>query len=442
MNLIGIDLILVPESRQRKEFSPQKLRELEESILSVGLLHPIVVRPGVPEAEGEARFPRLVAGERRLRTIQSMAERKVEFFCNGELVPLGLCPVTFTTDLDEIELKEAELDENIKRVDLTWQERAAALNELMTLRRTQNPEVTRREVATEVADATDRSTAAAETEILRAEMVSRMMHEPKVAAARSMKEAYNIASKLVEADFHAALFEATGESSSEHTLLQGDCSSIMQNLTPGTFDCIITDPPYGMGADTFGNAGPAHTYKDEKASALMIADNIFFEGAKLCKPEAHLYMFCDIGAFFQLCENAKACGWTVWRTPFIWDKGGASGHNPIPTQGIRRSYELILYAYRGDRPGIQFMSDVLRDIPPVTDGTHAAEKPAELYRRLLSRSCRPGESVLDPCCGTGPIFEAANALRLKATGIDLDETFVKLSRARMDKSLTPKVEEL
>lgn len=452
MNILPIDHILVPENRQRKEFAPAKLAELEASILAVGLLHPIVVRPGTPGAEGEARYPRLVAGERRLRTLQSMVERGIEFFCNGEVVPARHVPVTFTAELDAIELKEAELDENIKRVDLTWQERAAALNELVALRRQQNPELPVVAVAREVAEATDRTVDAARAEIARAELVGRMMHEPKVAQARSMKEAYNVASKIMEADFHEALAEATGETSSEHQLIAGDCTSVMSSLTPATVDVIISDPPYGMGADAFGNAGPVHAYKDDPESALRIAQQIILHGLVLCKEQAHLYLFCDPDMFHRLRDFAAAQGWTVWRTPLVWDKGGASGHNPIPAQGIRRSYEFILYAYRGDRGGIVFMSDVLRDIPPVTDGTHAAEKPVELYRRLLARSARPGETVLDPCCGSGPVFEAASMLKLKAIGIELDETFVKLSRVRMNKPVAgpggpapekePSVEEL
>jgi DNA modification methylase len=64
--------------------------------------------------------------------------------------------------------------------------------------------------------------------------------------------------------------------------------------------------------------------------------------------------------------------------------------------------------------------DVL-DFPADTNLGHAAQKPVALYRELLSRSCLPGQLVLDPFCGSGPIFPAAHELKVRATGIELDQ---------------------
>lgn len=424
MKLIKLSKIIVPENRQRKTFDAGRIKELAESIKNVGLLHPIVVLPSSSE-----EF-RLVAGERRLRALETIKE---EHFCNGQLVSEGFALCSFTAELDDFERREAELDENIKRVDLTWQERAGAINALAALRREQKPETTKIEIAQELAAATDVSVEAARAEIARAEVVGRMIDDPKVAAARTFREAYTIASKLIESEFTAALAAATGDVSSEHSCITGDCISAMSVLPPASFDCIITDPPYGMGADSFGDAGPSHAYSDTKDDAMRIAKQIILHGLVLCKPAAHLYVFCDIDNFHELRDFCAANAWKPWRTPLVWDKGGALGHNPIPDQAIRRSYETILYAYRDNRPGIVFSSDVIRGIPTVSAPTHPAEKPALLYKHLLSRSCRPGDSVLDPCCGTGAVFEAANMLHLRATGIELDPTYTNMAKGRFTK---------
>lgn len=430
MILTAISTIHVPENRQRREFPPAKQKELEDSILSLGLFNAIVCRK-VSDGNYE-----LVAGERRLRAISKIAEDKMIYYHDGMEVIPGVVPVTLLADLSPIELEEVQLDENIRRLDLTWQERAAALNKIAELRRANAPvgddgklEVpTKVEIAQEIAEVTGSTPEAARAELMRAEFVAKHMDNPKVASARSLKEAYSIASRETEALFAEQLH--AGTQVSEHTIWVGNAVELLKGLTPGTFDCIITDPPYGMGANSFGDAGAEHHYDDSEENAFKLATAILEDGYDLCKEQAHLYMFCDPDLFVTFRKLAKGLGWTPWRTPLIWDKGGASGHNPIPSQSIRRSYEFILYAFKGEKPGIVFMSDVIRGITPVANASHPAEKPTELYERLLSRSVRAGDAILDPCCGVGPVFEAANKMKLRATGIELDPDFARIASAR------------
>ena len=55
---------------------------------------------------------------------------------------------------------------------------------------------------------------------------------------------------------------------------------------------------------------------------------------------------------------------------------------------------------------------------------YAAHKPTELYADLIQRSCDPGDWVLDPLCGSGPIFSASKALNVTAIGIDRNEVAI------------------
>jgi DNA modification methylase len=65
------------------------------------------------------------------------------------------------------------------------------------------------------------------------------------------------------------------------------------------------------------------------------------------------------------------------------------------------------------------------------DRTHAAEKPIALLRHLLHLATIPGDLVLDPCCGSGSIFEAATLQKCRAIGIELDETYYTKAAARI-----------
>lgn len=423
MLIVSLTSITVPEDRQRRHFSPAKLSELEESIRFHGLLHPLVVQP-VENGQFVLR-----AGERRLRCITALAEKEQSFYCNAELIAPGFAAVTCTHELDPVALKELEFDENLKREDLTWQERDRALAEIMALRRKQNPEITRLAVAREISDATSEPVETIRRDLAQAELIAQHLDNPKVSNARSSREAYAIITSELQSEFKAALREKVGKTT-DHEIYCDDLLRFLPTLQVSRYDCIIADPPYGMDADTFGTAGPSHEYADSRERGLEIASAIVREGFRLCKPEAHLYLFCDLALFPELCAIAARAGWTPFRTPLVWDKGGSAGHNPIPAQAIRRSYELILFAEKGGRPALHMISDVIRDIPNVRQSIHAAEKPGRLYEHLLARSCKPGDFVLDPCCGVGPVFAAANALRLRAVGIELDKGFATIASER------------
>lgn len=423
MRTIAIERIIVPEDRQRKAFAKVKLDELEESILRRGLLHPLTVQPA-PNGQYILR-----AGERRLRCITHIAEGGMSFFCDGEEIKPGFAPILRTNELDPIALKELEFDENKRRENLSWQEECSALNEIMAMKRALDPDVTRMEVAREISNATSEPVATVRENLAHAELVAKHLDNPQVASARNMREAYTIVSRNLQAEFEAAL-NAQAKPTTDHEIYNDDLLRFLPTLQEARYDVLLADPPYGMGADEFGTAGPSHEYSDTAERGLEIASAILREGFRLCKPEAHCYVFCDIDLFHRLQLIATKVGWTVFRTPLVWDKGGAQGHNPIPAQAIRRSYELILYAYKGDKPALRMITDVIRDIPNTRDTTHAAEKPAALYQHLLSRSATAGGRVLDPCCGSGPVFEAANNLGLRVLGIELNKSFFTIASNR------------
>jgi len=110
MNIIPISKLIISENRQRKTFPGDALQELVDSILSKGLMHPPVVQnDGVT----------LVAGERRYRALQEIAKKKEVYFCNGQVIPDNHIPVTLLGDLTPFEIMEAELEENVCRLDLS-----------------------------------------------------------------------------------------------------------------------------------------------------------------------------------------------------------------------------------------------------------------------------------------------------------------------------------
>jgi len=150
--------------------------------------------------------------------------------------------------------------------------------------------------------------------------------------------------------------------------------------------------------------------------ALELYETLAREGFRVTKQEAHLYAFCDITRFPHLSTVFTLAGWEVWPKPLIWDKG--NGMLPRPEHGPRYSYEAILFASKGGKKVRKVANDIIR-VSQDSDLMHGAQKPVALYTELLERSIVPGNKILDPFAGSGPILPAADTTRCTATAIEL-----------------------
>lgn len=442
--------IEIPENRQRRRFDVGELNELRESIEAIGLLHPIIVR-----REGERLL--LVAGERRLRAVTDLYDLGgVLTFGEGETgvrgtAPHGQIPYLTLGELTPIQAMEAEFEENVRRVDLSWQEKAAATSALAKLRQAQaaarsEPPPTLVAIADEVRGGASEALGLTKMELA----LAQRLDDPDIAAATTLKEAFKIAKRKDVAAVNERLGAAlgAGQLAAGHELVIGDCVEWMRGQLGETFDVILTDPPYGMGADEFGDSGGktagAHFYEDSHESWMLLmggktwsdergwqktADGWCGLAFRVAKPEAHAYVFCDFEKFPTLKALMEDAGWRVFRTPLIWHKPGAF-RAPWPEHGPQRKYECCLFAVKGDRKVMALLGDVITCAPDQNLG-HQAQKPVALYQDLLKRSVRPGDKVLDTFCGTGPIFPAAHSLKCFAVGVERDQAAAGIAAKRL-----------
>jgi site-specific DNA-methyltransferase (adenine-specific) len=436
MQTIDHTSITIPV-RQRKERPRGFLEKLKASIVSKGLMHPLVL--SISEAGAS-----LVAGEGRLIVLRELHTDGITFEFDGKAVPHGQIPFSRVGDLSPGDLAEAELEENLLRAALTWQEELEAKVLIHNLRKGQNPQQTVIATAREIAAVKgEETTVIAERDSLsRSIFVSQHIANPKVRAAKTLNEASKIALDQLEAGFKTNLL-AHNPTQSQHTLIKGDLLTVLPDMETGSFDLILADPPYGINADEYRTitkiAGEkkhheGHFYKDDEGHSDLICNTIFRQGFRLLRPRGLLFLFCDVDRFAKLREVAMMQGFSSWRTPIIWHKTGANaGFAPWGAGGFIRSYEMLLFLSKGRKtltmPGGQ-------DVLPFTrvhhtDRIHAAEKPAGLISRLIQLSCIPGDSVLDPCCGSGVIFEAASACSVVATGIEIDPEYHAFSASRL-----------
>jgi len=108
---LTLDRILVNPYQPRRDFNPEELAELAQSIQTVGILHPPLVRPLTDSSNYE-----LISGERRFRAAQ---------LAQLQTIPVYIRHTTYSISA------QAALIENVQRVDLNPMEIAKALKILI-----------------------------------------------------------------------------------------------------------------------------------------------------------------------------------------------------------------------------------------------------------------------------------------------------------------------
>jgi len=413
MKSIHYKEVLIPENRQRKSFKETSLIELAESMQKPhGQLNPIVLR------NDELT---LVCGERRLKAMEFV---KKAFIHDGEQMLDKHIAFTTLGELTEEQLYEAELEENVQREDLTWQERVAAISALHKFRLTSDPTHTVKATAQEIFG--EGVSGRKQQEVQKAIDLAPFLDDVLVQYAPDEKTARKAIKNELANQERIKRVEALDEMDTLHKLSPGDVFKFNAGYE-GLFDVILTDPPYGIDIhekETFD--ADTHEYDDSDEAFTKILEELPPLALRTTKPNAHLYCFCDIRRFTELLVAFELGGWQVWSRPIIWDKGNTGSYGNIE-YGFRACYDAILFARKGDKKVTAGYRDVI-NITQTTNQRHPAGKPVALYTELLKRSTLPGDRVADFFCGGGPIYPAATANQCIAYGWEINEKYHALAQ--------------
>lgn len=425
---LKVSEVTVPENRQRREIDGEKLSELMESIQRNGLLHPIIVRDGNI----------LVVGERRLRAFANLEGLGESIRFGSESWAPGTIPAVDFGSLSPLAAEEAELEENIRRVDLSVQEKISATGRLASLRREQSKLLGRPlPSVAEIAEEVRGSGRGRQHEDTRRELIlSQYLDKPEIAKAKSLDEAWKALKRGEQVQRNIELAARVGDTlrASSHVLIKADAIEWMKAQQSEQFDVICTDPPYGMGAHNFGDAdgrlvSQTHAYDDSVEAWRSLMGVCAKEWYRLGKGQAHLYVCCDIDRFQELKNILSDEGWECHRTPIVNIKKDGS-RVPWPQHGPQRKWELVLYAMKGRKPVTKIYPDYMETLGDDNLG-HGAQKPVSMYLNLLTRSVAPGDRVLDTFAGTGTLGVACHQLKCYATMVEKDENYYGIALKRL-----------
>lgn len=374
---VPIDRVWVNRAeRQRKEIKDVDV--LADSIRRLGLIHPPVV----------TRDFELKAGERRLEAVRSLGWTSL--------------PVQFVDELDPTALLLLELEENVKRLDISWQDQCAALEKYHNLRLSQNPAWTIAKTAEAVGESPNSVS-------VKLNVMKEVGRDPDIAKVPNFSQARGITQRRTERRAATVINEILDKPTSPVPLFNEPFSQEWIDRYSGPkFNFIHCDFPYGINQHLHNKGGTAHKAEKTYADTFENYEALVALLAKAPVAEsAHLVFWFSMEHYCWTFDRLTDMGWTVNRFPLVWSKG-STGILPDPNRGPRRVYETALFASKGDR---KINQAVLNHIA-FWDGDriHVSEKPREVLKHFFRMFVDDSTVMIDPTCGSGNAVWVAQKL--------------------------------
>lgn len=404
LKVVPLKSLIVLPGRGRKEFA--RIEELSNSIKQQGFINPILC---APSATQEGKFE-IIAGERRYR--------------GAVLAGLTEVPITFREGISALDLKVMELEENVCRQDLSWQEECELHRQIDELKRSKDPNWEQKDTAKLVQLTSGHVSA-------QIKMAKKLKENPEL-RAKIKNLPMRAAEQVIECEEQVAKVErlqSQGKLAITTDLRLGSCLDLIKDLPTGSIDCLIMDPPYGVEElevlrTSGSNSMTGHQMMSEHHNmtideVLKLLTKLGPELARVMKPGAHFYCFA---ACQYLNEFAKALAPLEAKWPCnLWLRERPTtigyGYNFMsraefvlygcnPPQSIRLSENHTNIFEHPDVPRNQRM--------------YPTEKPINLLKEFIKLSTKLGDTVLDCFAGSASTMKAARELGRKSIGFEIN----------------------
>ncbi len=264
-------------------------------------------------------------------------------------------------------------------------------------------------------------------------------------------------------------------------ILHGNAAAVLASkITPKSIDMIYADPPFFTQAEW---TGPAGSFDDrwtwdadaERRTAMDTAKAVLmFAGgetplAAYMLAMSEMIAACraalrDTGTFWLHCDDTASAylriicdlhfgprrlwGISVWQrsnannavgrkygrihdTIIVYVASGAALARLIPTLEIDASEVRWTEIDGVSAPMINIFFDVRLAAGSKERVGYPTQKPIALIKQFIEIGSLPGDTVLDPCCGSGTTLVAAQETGRRAVGIDQSADAVSTAARRI-----------
>jgi modification methylase len=243
------------------------------------------------------------------------------------------------------------------------------------------------------------------------------------------------------------------------TILVGDCVASMNAMPEKSVDMIFADPPYNLqlGGELLRPNNSRVDGVDEewdRFETFATYDKFTREwltaARRILKDDGSLWVIGSYHNIFRVGAILQDIGFWMLND-VVWRKT-----NPMPNfRGTRftNAHETMIWCAKSKDANYTFNYDAMKALNddqqmrsdwtlPICSGSerlklddgskaHPTQKPESLLYRVILSSTRPGETILDPFFGTGTTGAVAKKLGRRFIGLERDETYAKVARARI-----------
>jgi len=212
------------------------------------------------------------------------------------------------------------------------------------------------------------------------------------------------------------------------TIYHGDCRDILPTLEPSGVDLVLTDPPYGIDLDTANGSRKRGALATANDYAAVAFDDEPFDPAIILRYQ-RLILF---GANHFASRLPESPSWIVWDKTAGLQSKRAIGFND------NADAELIWTNLGGPVRilGHQWIG-LMKATERGESRVHPTQKPVALVRWLVGHFSKPGDLILDPYMGSGPVARACLDLGRRYIGIELEEKYCEIAVRRLQQAVLP-----
>lgn len=208
-----------------------------------------------------------------------------------------------------------------------------------------------------------------------------------------------------------------------------DCMEFMKTMYNNSVTSVITDIPYGEVSRT--NNGLSQMKNSDKGAAdIMTFDLESFLNECYRVAKDNIIIFCGKGQFSTIFNYfAKKSAGTVRQ--IIWRKT-----NPVPSNGQYVYLSGVENAVWFRKPKGTFNArckNTVFDYPIQSKQIHPTEKNHKLLAELIQDNTNEGDTIFDPCMGSGSTGLMAAKLGRNFIGCELYEQYFTDAKDRFVK---------
>jgi len=419
MNIITLkltDITILPD-RQRTEIDNTYIDQLSESIRMLGLINPIVVD----------ETNTLIAGYCRIKAHELLGRTEIQ--------------ARQWVDLDEWEKDAIELEENIRRKNLSYNEQLLAelaLHEKFKLHYGKKPgqfshtssarskwrlEDMAQFMGFSTGKMSERLKLAQELKrdpslaTFKTESQARHAMERKQSQAiRTVLAAIKVQEQKTTLSLDTPKPQFETFKHNDIILINADSRLVIPTLPDDSINCLITDPPWNVRFDeTFGTDPTEGLALTKEVLSLLLPK---LQTGSLC------IMYCATKHLMtgRIYELIQSCGYAIYNTIHIWYKPRTAGSS-TPYRELKNDYEPALLFSKG--PGRDFNTPMWSVIEGQVEGKryHPAQKCISVLTQLIENFTVKGELIIDPFMGGGSTMLACKQTNRCGIGIELSKDY-------------------